>query len=207
MIHSSWGGTVPRTRTATARHKDEQRARILDAARSAFARRGLQATMADVAAAAGISQGLAYRYFAGKDELIRALLEEGIDSGALPDPGAAGGTAGERLRGLVATLVDNRRRRPELFELLHHAIGHERAPADLIQLVEQRGREFRARLRELIVEAQAAGEVAGDDPDQLVTAVSACLDGLSRAAVAGGPAAFPATAIVLRLLDPSDREV
>src|SRR4051794_26555591 len=135
---------MPRTSTATARHKDEQRVRILDAARAAFARRGLEATMADVAAAAGISQGLAYRYFSGKDELIRALLEEGIDSGALPDPGEAGGTAGERLRALVAALVDNRRRHPELFELLHHALGHGRAPADLARRVEQRGREFRS---------------------------------------------------------------
>jgi AcrR family transcriptional regulator len=30
--------------------------------------------MAEVAVAAGVSQGLAYRYFANKDELFRALV-------------------------------------------------------------------------------------------------------------------------------------
>lgn len=43
----------------------------------------------------------------------------------------------------------------------------------MLALAEQRGREFRRQLRELITEGQASGEVAGDDPDQLVTAISA----------------------------------
>lgn len=44
-----------------ARSQDAQRTNILEGARRAFARKGQAATMADVAQAAGVSQGLAYR--------------------------------------------------------------------------------------------------------------------------------------------------
>jgi hypothetical protein len=54
-----------------------------------------------------------------------------------------------------------------------------------------------------VTEAQADGEAARDDPDQLVTAVMACLDGLGRLALGRpGQAAehFPAAGIITRML-------
>lgn len=58
-------------------------------------------------------------------------------------------------------------------------------------------------VRPLIVAGQAAGEVAQGDPDQLVIALIACLNGLSRLALQGGEhmrAHFPETEIILRML-------
>jgi AcrR family transcriptional regulator len=53
------------------------RAAILDAARRCFARDGFhQTSMPDLVAEAGISAGAFYRYFAGKDELIREIAHE-----------------------------------------------------------------------------------------------------------------------------------
>lgn len=52
---------------------------LLDAARSVFAERGLEATLDDVARAAGVGVGTAYRHFANKFELATAVLEECID--------------------------------------------------------------------------------------------------------------------------------
>jgi AcrR family transcriptional regulator len=192
---------MPRTAAANQRIRDGQRARILDGARRVFARRGLAATMAEVAAAAGVSQGLAYRYFAGKDELFRALLADSIRSSEGPAAVEAPGSPrspGERLHALVSALVTSRREQPELFQLLHHVMADEAVPADLLELVERKGREFQATMRALVVEGQAAGEVAEGDPDQLVTAVTACIDGLSRPGIRIG--AFPSPGIVMRLL-------
>ena len=50
-----------------------------------------------------------------------------------------------------------------------------------------------------------AGEAAPDDPDQLVIAIMACLDGLGRFTLAypgQAPEHFPAAAIITRMLQP-----
>src|SRR5215218_9458437 len=89
------GLPVPRTEEANQQLRSVQRAKILAGARTAFARRGLATTMADVAAAAGVSQGLAYRYFAGKDEIYLALVEEALISSAGPRVEELTGSPGE----------------------------------------------------------------------------------------------------------------
>jgi AcrR family transcriptional regulator len=50
--------------------------RILDAAAEVFAEQGLGATLADVAARAGVGVATVYRRFANKDDLILALFAE-----------------------------------------------------------------------------------------------------------------------------------
>src|SRR5690348_18195834 len=110
---------MPRKEEANQHIRDAQRAKILVAAREVFARKGLAATMADVATAAGVSQGLAYRYFANKEELIRTLVEQSVQSGMessevqgeAPDQN----TPGLRLSILVTRLVEARRAYPEFF--------------------------------------------------------------------------------------------
>ncbi|HEY0279030.1 MAG TPA: helix-turn-helix domain-containing protein [Solirubrobacterales bacterium] len=60
------------------RDAEENRRRLLAAAREVFAESGFEATMDEVAARAGLGVGTAYRRFANKDELIAALSEERI---------------------------------------------------------------------------------------------------------------------------------
>jgi AcrR family transcriptional regulator len=195
---------VPRTELANQRLRREARARILAGARAAFARRGLAATMADVAASAEVSQGLPYRYFRDKDELIRALVTETVrqaevDGSPLSRPGAAA----ERLRRLVTSMVEARRAQPEMFLLIQHVASDPATPRDLLDLILARGRVMGETLRQLVTEAQADGQAAPDDPDQLVTAVLACLDGLGRFTLTSpGQAAehFPAAEIITRML-------
>ncbi len=192
---------MPRTEATNQRIRDAQRARILEGASAVFARRGLTATMDEVAAAAGVSHGLAYRYFAGKDELFRALAEEAltrVPNG--PHVQEMAGTPGERLHRLISTLLRTRREHPELFLLLNHVLGDRDTPGDLLELAQRRARQFRGTLRQLMVEGQATGEVARDDPDQLVAVVTACLDGLGRLALVQSASHFPDVEIVMRLL-------
>ncbi len=65
---------MPRTNSANKRIRTEQQARIIEAARRVFARKGFSATVDDVANEAGISHGLAYRYFANKAALFSELI-------------------------------------------------------------------------------------------------------------------------------------
>jgi AcrR family transcriptional regulator len=81
------------------RLKDETRERIIAAGRAELTRRGFAAaSMRAIAAAAGISSGNLYRYFAGKDALFQAVdrpaytnllslvrADEGLDRRAVKD--------------------------------------------------------------------------------------------------------------------------
>ena len=62
--------------------KDAARNRelLIEAAREVFARRGLEASLDDVAARAGLGVGTAYRHFANKYELASALMQQTIDA-------------------------------------------------------------------------------------------------------------------------------
>jgi AcrR family transcriptional regulator len=68
---------------------EARRQLILHAAVACFARDGFhKTTMSDIAAEAGISDGLAYRYFSGKEEIIRevARLSAGQSQAAMAPP-------------------------------------------------------------------------------------------------------------------------
>jgi len=193
---------VPRTEADNERVRDEQRARILNGARAVFARRGIAATMAEVAAEAGVSQGLAYRYFASKDELFRALVADAMRPDDLQvDPSAA---PGAQLRRLLTVVLETRRDHPEMYQLMYHVLSDSGTPPDVIAAVQQRGMRFFELVRTLVVEGQATGEIAPDDPDQLVAAVVAMLDGVTRFSLnhPDQRSHFPDPAIVLRMLAP-----
>jgi AcrR family transcriptional regulator len=163
--------------------RETQRANILEGARRAFARKGKAATMADVAQAAGVSQGLAYRYFASKEEIYRELVEQALEQATLataPPIDESSATPGQRLAQLITRLVEYRRDHLEIFQLLDQVLGSGKPPDDVAELIRRRREGFLAELRHLIVEGQAAGEVAAGDPDQLVIAIAASLDGLVR---------------------------
>jgi AcrR family transcriptional regulator len=55
------------------------RSALLDAGREVFAARGLDATLDEVAKAAGVGVGTAYRHFANKQELAAAIFSDDFD--------------------------------------------------------------------------------------------------------------------------------
>jgi AcrR family transcriptional regulator len=203
---------MPRTAAANQHIREKQRAKILEGARKVFAYKGRAATMADVAAAAGVSQGLAYRYFADKETLFRVLVEQ------LMQPSLStmehllerSGTPGERLDFLVSLLAEGRREHPEFFQLLDQVLTDEAIPNDLRERIGKQNQVFREVLRQLIVEGQETSQVAQGDPDQLVTLVLTWLDGLSRLAWQDPirfENHFPDARLFLRIFKPcSDKE-
>lgn len=198
---------MPRTEEANQRIREEQRGKILEAAWKVFARKGRAMTMADVATAANVSYGLVYRYFASKEAILHALVEQNLHSSeaAFQRFGEKPGTPGERLDFLVSRMVEIRRERPELSQLFYQVLSDEATPSNLRELARSHGQAFQDMLRRLIVEGQATGEVTASDPDQLVTAVLAFLDGLTRLAITNPERFkwhFPDAGIILRMLHP-----
>ncbi|GCE21450.1 TetR/AcrR family transcriptional regulator [Dictyobacter kobayashii] len=173
---------MPRTEAANQRLREAQREKILDAARKVFARKGMDATMGEVAAEASISQGLAYHYFASKDALFQALSQQVLQASTagLQHVLAMPGTPGERITLLVSRVVESRREHPDIYQLMDQIQSDETTPANLHEHIQRQGQAFYDVLRQLIVEGQATGEVATGDPDQLVIAMVACVVGLSR---------------------------
>ncbi len=70
---------------AAANRAAQQRTRILDAAERCFIERGFHAaSMANIAATAGMSPGLIYRYFSAKTEIVRAIVERHLETDGCP---------------------------------------------------------------------------------------------------------------------------
>jgi AcrR family transcriptional regulator len=198
---------MPRSEEANQRIREEQRAKILDGARKVFARKGMAATMAEVAAEASVSQGLAYRYFASKEAIFHELVEQSVQSGIarIQRILQMQGTPGERLDFLISMAWEGRRENPEIYQLLYQVLDDEATSSAIRELIGRQGQAYQDVMRQLIVEGQATGEVAEGDPDQLVIVVLACLDGLTRLALRDPERVkgnFPDNRIILRIFKP-----
>jgi len=129
-------------------------AAILDAAAAVLAERGEQASMGDVAAAAGMARATVYRYFPNREALLEELGRLAVEE------------AGERLRAGRLGEVDV----PEAFERAVRAlvavgesfvvVSRESARPDPAEFE----RQIAAPLRGLIERAQSLGEVREDLP-------------------------------------------
>lgn len=76
MTETGGKTVVRRPRADAARNRE----RILDAARAAFAARGPDASLDEIAKAAGVGAGTLYRHFPTRDALVQAVFVEGIEA-------------------------------------------------------------------------------------------------------------------------------
>ena len=148
-------------RTRRREPPEVRREQLLDAAAQVFLDRGLaQATIADVAEAAGLAKGTVYLYFDSKSVLLTALRARYTSqwlaqSGRLDAPPGRGGYR-QQLRSFLGEMYDFCAGNQRLHHLLFHAAEVsedeplERARADLLRFV-TRGAE--------------AGEFTVDDPE------------------------------------------
>ncbi len=204
---------MPKSEQKNEQIRKETTKKILEAARTVFATKGRAATMAEIAAEAGISQGLAYHYFASKEEIFSILIKQVTESGSGPAARIEQiqGTPGMRLTLLISYILEDRRENPGYSQLMHQVLTDDSTPHDLKQFVLRNGKVIQDIIRKLIVEGQATGEIAKDDPDQLMVALLACFDGLMKRASMLDPADykkhFPDTKIILRMLKPDTQGV
>ena len=195
----------PRSEDSNARIREEQKERILEAAMTIFAHNGYSETkMSDIAAAAQVSYGLAYHYFANKEAIFTALLEKAL-KGALDLMQSAHvqpGTPWDRLRWLTAEIVKGAQDEPEYEMLVLMALTSSAVQEETRKMVVEESRASHEALKQLIVEGQAAGEVVAEDPELLATAWEWCIQGMVFDMSYQGyePARLPDVGIILRLL-------
>jgi len=91
-------------------HRERQRRRILDAARALFDLRGIdRVTVAEIVGETGIRASTLYEYFANKDEIVWALVEECMTASSADVQRhykAAKGLAIEKIRALFRAFED-----------------------------------------------------------------------------------------------------
>jgi AcrR family transcriptional regulator len=157
-----------------------KRTAILDAALSLFVERTYDGTaMPLVAERAGVGAGTIYRYFESKEALVNALYRRAQGSLAyrIIDTAPKGVSARELFHHIWWGLCDFAREEPEAsaFLEMHH---HDAYLDD--ESRKQRGR-VRAACGQMILDAQASGEVRKAPPDILGFLVTGAYVGLLKA--------------------------
>lgn len=164
--------------------RDDVRRRLLDAAAVVFARRGIeQASLDEVAAAAGFTKGAVYSNFTGKGDLVNALAEDNLSIYLTQGLDAVADTARplrERVRALgdrLSAIGHGQRDRQLLFlELWQRAA---RSPAAADTFVASR-RDLRAVVSAAIAEQTLDADVALPlEPPEMATLLMALTHGLA----------------------------
>jgi AcrR family transcriptional regulator len=172
----------PRTEETNLRIREEQRERILKAARTVFAHKGFTDTkMTDIATAAGVSYGLVYHYFKDKEEIFTRLVEWALNSSLvlMQQAREQPGTPWERLRWLTSQILQGAQRQPEAFMVVMQAFANDTVPQEARELAWRSGEASLGMIKQLIVEGQAAGQVVAGDPDHLTSVFGWCIQGMA----------------------------
>jgi TetR/AcrR family transcriptional regulator len=162
------------TRTQAER-ADQTRARILDAAIREFSINGLAGARTEqIAEAAGVNKALLYYYFSGKDALYAAALEtmaEGVQATSMAVL-ESNASAGQRFLRMVLNHFDRIHSNQTFQSLMQHEmIRLHRGEANaLTPLAEKLFRPLWLRVREVVEEGIAAGELIPAEWSQLVYA-------------------------------------
>jgi AcrR family transcriptional regulator len=191
-------------RARTRPTREETRSRLLSAAGEVFSRQGYErATLADVAAAAGLTKGAVYSNFASKEELFFELMNERVSERIEMVKEAAAKTTD--LSGLLADvggglgeLVATQRDWQVLFiEFWLFAVRNPELRTDFV--------EHRRRIRELIADtiqrtASSAGIKLSAPADDLAVAVLGLSNGVALEQIADPGTAADALRNSLALL-------
>jgi TetR/AcrR family transcriptional repressor of uid operon len=159
--------------------QDDSRARIMDASRRLFGRRGFHSTpMADLAVAARVSVGQIYRLFPGKDDIIVAIVEEDARThiNGLEDIFASAENGGISLARAIELFAFHSlsKAHPGLsFEILAESYRNPR----VAEVVERLSSRYRDLIRRLASHARPALDAA--DLDACVEIMNACFHGFA----------------------------
>ncbi|GIO53956.1 TetR family transcriptional regulator [Paenibacillus rhizosphaerae] len=144
---------MPRTQEENERIRQQAKAKIREAAIDLFMRKGYHATsIDDVSKHAGVSKGLLYNYYKGKEELLSAMVEARIgELIQVMEKAEALETPAEQLKHIVEGAVDNVWRSPEVFRFYLHLQTQPEADETVAKygklLIEESARQFQIQCR------------------------------------------------------------
>lgn len=196
---------MPKSEEQNQRIKDERRLQIIQAGLKVFARKGLAAAkISEIAATAGLSHGLVYHYYPGKEALYTTILELAL-GGTLDTFSkviAYPGRPWERLTLLCEKMLEGVRENPEYVLFVIQTMVTETVPKEAKTILEGYSPKISGGLSRLIREGQKTGEVIAGDPLELAAVFFSTVQGLALSTMSGwvAPESFPKVETVLRLL-------
>jgi AcrR family transcriptional regulator len=176
----------------TQAHVDARKDEILDAASSLFLHRGFRdVTMQDIADEAGLSAGAIYRYYPGKDQLVRAFFEQclGYGPAEMVRQTAPEAPPLERLHRIIdalqATWVENRGE--FVIGEIQTSMASIHHPEEVGSLLSDAREQIYAAVQEIVEEGQRRGEIDRNlDPRALVVSLYAFVHGIGLIALENG---------------------
>jgi AcrR family transcriptional regulator len=157
------------------------RARVLDAARTAFAESGLDVGVEEIARRAGVGKGTLYRRFPTKEALVRAIFDDFLDDlEALVEEVAARPDAGEAFMFFLAESARRQATNQGFLDVVAQRLGAAALTA------EQRRRFLNGMARPLR-RAQDVGSVRADLVPEDMQMIFRMLGATTRPAVDGSP--------------------
>lgn len=177
---------MPRSDAANQNIREARREQIIGVAAVVFARQGLAGTkIGDLAAAAGMSQGLLYRYFASKEEVFAAVVQMLDEAGVqlCAQVSLLPGTGREKLRWLTEQVLRVQYGMPAFALVIAHALTNAAVAAEVREIALHETETLREAFSAIIRDGQRCGDLIAGNPDQLAMLYLGALHGLA----VGGP--------------------
>jgi AcrR family transcriptional regulator len=163
-------------------HHGSLRQALIAAAVKTIAKRGVDAlNLRELATRAGVSPGAPYHHFANREELLRAIAEDGFEkfeAALIAERDAAPHDASARLEALGRAYIGFAIARPGYFRVMFHSAAQASGPT-------QPGLRAFNLLRDAVVACQQAGAAPAGDPASLVLTAWSAVHGLATLWVDG----------------------
>jgi len=159
-----------------------RRAQIIECAIETIAHVGFaQASLAQIAKRAGVSTGVISYYFAGKDELIDAVVHHVYDTGEAVVRPRAAGQPDERssLRGFIEGSVDFVRTHPNYMRAVKNIGRASNLPVEGLRLDRPIDEPRRTGLQIIFEQGQKAGEFRDFSPRVMAVTLVEAIDAIS----------------------------
>ncbi|CAN7274048.1 TetR/AcrR family transcriptional regulator [Peribacillus frigoritolerans] len=139
---------MPRTPEENDRIRQASKEKIRAAAMELFIKQGYYATsISDIAKQAGISKGLLYNYYKGKEELLSEMVEARIKEVVeVMEEAFILNTPREQLEHIINGAIDNIHQKPEVHRFYLHLQTQPESDEELIKyshlIIEENARQF-----------------------------------------------------------------
>ncbi len=154
----------------TVKDPDTRKQEILSGALSVFSKKGYdKTTISDIARELGISQGLCYRYYASKEEIYDAALDEYADiivRANLKRFDSKGKTLKEKIRAFSGSIKEYRKSEKDS-EMLYSLFHNEKSQKIHDQLMLRTAAKIVPHIKKELEAAREAGEISISDVDTL----------------------------------------
>ncbi len=185
----------PRTEQQFEEIRETRKREIMDTALELFANEGFDVTsISKIAGKAGISKGLLYNYFKGKEDLIKTIIFDGLDSiTRFIDPNHDGVLTREELRYFIEEFFDALERNPHFWRLYFNLFFQ----PHVLKLVEKR---FAVMVHSYLKMLEDYFRSVGvEDPETEAIMLGAVMDGIGFHFMAN-TASFPLEKIKNKLI-------